>query len=92
MWNDNYGGHTRVTAELWGSNAIEVFDNGDNWVIVKTPDNATYNPGTYSKLVWTEINQDSFWYCTIAYSLGSMTEASVWLVDQVSFLLIDHNG
>ena len=84
MWNDNFENKTiPITAELWGNSTIEECHNGNNWAIVMKPDDAFYN-NTYSKVVWTEMDQNSsFYYCEIAYNMTSSKNASEWTIDKV---------
>lgn len=51
------------------ASAIEKYDNAENYVIYSGSD------GTYSRIVWTDIAQDSFYFCTVAFGLATLEDA-----------------
>lgn len=51
------------------------FDNEERWAITKNPDDAELGPGTYNRSVWTSLEEDQFYYCTVDFGLDSEEEA-----------------
>jgi hypothetical protein len=74
-WDDNYGGTTSVTSDAWGFDIVVSYDNDANWAIVQVPEEAAWNPGTYSKVVWTEPADGRFFLCTLDYALETRAAA-----------------
>jgi hypothetical protein len=73
-------GDEEISDEAWTSFAtlaIVEFSNEDNYAIWQNPDDAQYNPGMFGRNVWTEIDDGSFYYCTVAYmsETAAATEA-----------------
>lgn len=65
-----------ISETMWNDNPIDDFDNTENWAVTYTPDDAAYNPDTYSKLVWTEPDgQGAFFYCIVDYGLETAEAA-----------------
>jgi hypothetical protein len=75
-WSDNYGGSTTITAMKWGADALLRFDNPGNRAVVQAPADAEYNPSKFSKYVWTEPANGSFWLCTVDYGLDTEDAAT----------------
>ncbi len=75
-WHTNWDENLSVTTYAWGTmEALVYHDNDQNWAVTRMSADAAWNPGTYSKLVWTEPEANgSFWMCTVAYGLE--TEAA----------------
>ncbi|MGB0590339.1 MAG: hypothetical protein ACPGU1_11725 [Myxococcota bacterium] len=74
-WDDNYGGTTSVDSESWGFDIVVSYDNDANWAIVQVPEDAAWNPGTYSKVVWTEPVGGRFFLCTVDFALETQEAA-----------------
>lgn len=77
-WVSNYGSMEVIDSTTWTSYAevpIIEYDNDANFLITQNPDDAQYDPGKFNKIVWTEIEDDHFYYCTVAYGLDSAEEA-----------------
>ena len=75
QWDDNYGGTSEVSEGAWGADTIVSYSNADNWAIIQTSAEAAWNPGTFSKVVWTEPTDGAFFVCTVDYALESLEEA-----------------
>jgi major membrane immunogen (membrane-anchored lipoprotein) len=63
-------GDEEINDEAWTSfatQAIVEFSNEDNYAIWQNPDDAQYNPSLFGQNVWTEVEDGSFYYCTVAY-------------------------
>jgi hypothetical protein len=52
-------------------NEIVTYSNSDRSAVVKAPDDAAFNPSTFSKIVWTKVSGGSFYYCTASYGCAS---------------------
>ena len=70
-WHSSWGGSEAVTSFDWGTGALFRHNNDANWAVYRLPDNDPFNPGTYSKVVWTEPEaaDGAFWACIVAFGL-----------------------
>jgi len=77
-WED-FGNKTIFDNEnfntAYGQSSIVEYDNSGNTFFYQMSADDQYNPGKYGKLVWTEIENDSFYYCLIAYGKETLEEA-----------------
>ena len=62
-WTSTFGDSDPLTS------TIEKFDNTTNVVIYAGPD------GKYSRIVWTEPADDSFYFCTVDFGLDTLEDA-----------------
>ena len=74
-WTDDYGYVTDVSDQSFGPATVIAFDNAANWVITQNPSDDEYFPDKFSKTVWTEPADQSFWVCTVAYGLDTAENA-----------------
>ena len=74
-WASNFGGTERIDSETWGDVDVVEFDNCDNVAITQNADDAEFSPGAYNRIVWTEPEADSFYYCWVAFGLDSADAA-----------------
>ena len=74
-WADNYGQTVTISEAAWGPNEVHQFDNDSNWAVAQNPADDEWNPSKYSRVVWTELADGEFWFCTVAYGLGTLEEA-----------------
>jgi hypothetical protein len=68
-WTSDFGTES-IDDDSWeggGSTAIVEYSNAENYAVFQNPDDAMYFPGMFGRNVWTEIADDSFYYCTVAY-------------------------
>ena len=70
-WSDNYGGSTTITTAQWGADTVVRYDNIGNRAVLRAPADAAYNPSKFSKNVWTEPADGSFWLCTVDFGLDT---------------------
>jgi hypothetical protein len=59
-----------ISDDAWtgfSTQTIVEFSNEENYAIWQNPDDAMYNPSMFGRNVWTEIEGDSFYYCTVAF-------------------------
>jgi len=74
-WVSNFGGTERIDSETWGDLTVIEFDNCDNVAITQNADDAEFSPGAYNRIVWTEPQADSFYYCWVDFRLDSADDA-----------------
>lgn len=75
-WSTNFGSDENITAETWGSyQEVVDFDNVANIAITQNFEDADFDPGLFNRIVWTDIQNDEFHYCTVAFGLASEEEA-----------------
>ncbi len=60
-----------ITDDEWDFREMVDFDNDDRWAVTQNPDDADFDPGSYSRIVWTELEDDSFYYCEHAFGFDS---------------------
>lgn len=75
FWESNWGGVTTITDDAWGSATVVEYDNAANVVIAQSPEDDLYTPNQFSRLVWTEIEDGSFWYCMLEFGKETADEA-----------------
>jgi hypothetical protein len=77
-WVSPYGDE-RITSDAWtgfAAQAIVEFSNEENFAIWQNPADAPYFPELFGRNVWTEIEDGSFYYCSVAYM--SETAEATW--------------
>ena len=75
-WKSNYDALEKIDATSWTSTSSGVtttysmvkFDNEANMVITQNASDASYDPDKFNKVVWTDIVEDTFYYCMVDYS------------------------
>jgi len=73
-WKSEFGEQT-ISLDNWDGGEVVEFDNDENLAFSENPDDAMYNPGKFSKLVWTEPTDEGFYYCIVDYNLDSLADA-----------------
>ena len=73
-WNSQWGEES-IGKTHWNSATLVSFDNTANMAITQMPADDEYNPNKFSKSVWTEPVDGSFYYCTFVYGLASESDA-----------------
>ncbi|HEX6271799.1 MAG TPA: hypothetical protein VFZ53_02110 [Polyangiaceae bacterium] len=75
-WESNFMSTEVISAESWridssfpSSSEILEFSNDENAAVLLAED------GTYERKVWTEVEDDSFYYCTVAFGKTTADEA-----------------
>ena len=66
-----------ITAEKWNLATIVEFDNATNTVLTQQPADDEYNPEKFSRIEWTELTDESFYYCTVAFGQDTLEAARV---------------
>ncbi len=74
-WMSNFGTEEVITPLKWGTASIKQWDDIDNWAVTQNADDDMWNPSKFSKVVWTELNAGSFYYCTVDYGLDTLEAA-----------------
>lgn len=74
-WESSFGGTETISSEAWGDADVVSFDNDENVAITQNADDAEFNPGKFNRIVWTEPEDDSFYYCWVAFALDTEQEA-----------------
>jgi hypothetical protein len=76
-WESQYG-YEAITDAVWKSFTLDKvvsFDNTANVAITQNPADATYYPDTFNRIVWTEIVENTFYYCMVDFKLDSAEAA-----------------
>jgi hypothetical protein len=77
-WHSNWGGIESIDSDAftgYGTSAITEYDNQDNSMITQNPPDASWAPSKFNKIVWTELEGGTFYYCTVAFSLDTAEAA-----------------
>ena len=75
VWETNFDTEEVITDEQWDFRNMIDFDNGERQAITQNPesnDEEDETAGTYSRIVWTELDDDTFFYCEDVF--GAETE------------------
>ena len=72
---DSFKMEQTITATKWNTDAIVGYDNDANVVYTKIADDAMFNPGKYTKTVYTEPKNGSFYFCEVEFSLDTLADA-----------------
>ena len=74
-WDGEFGEET-ITEDVWGFNgAIIEYDNATNIVITQNDDDAEFNPSAFSRIVYTQPEDDAFAYCITDFALETVEDA-----------------
>ena len=77
-WTSNFGSTERITVDRfigYSTQAIIDFDNTMNFMVTQSPPDDAFTPDKFSKTVWTDLENDSFFYCTVAFGLDTAEQA-----------------
>jgi hypothetical protein len=74
-WKDEFEGGVTITPSYWGRSGIAAYDSEANVVYTQTPCDADYNPGRFTKIVYTQPQNDTFYYCMVVYDAKTLAEA-----------------
>lgn len=75
-WEGEWG-PLEVSWAKWGGTEMVLFDNDENWAITRNGDDETWNPGTYTRRLWTQPVEDTWYTCDGAFGLASLEEAAL---------------
>ena len=75
-WESNFGGDEIISDDAWNMGyataQIVAFDNLTNTAITQNASDAAYDPGKFNRLVWTDLHNDAFYYCTVDIAVASL--------------------
>jgi hypothetical protein len=74
-WMSSFGDTEVIDSERWGSATIVEYDNRKNFAITQNPEDDDWNPSKYNKIVWTDVEDGSFYYCWVDFALDTAEEA-----------------
>jgi hypothetical protein len=74
-WVDGFGFDHEFSSVSWDGARLAKYDNAANVAIAQFPASDPWNPLKYSKQVWTELADGSFWQCTVAFSAETQAAA-----------------
>ncbi len=74
-WENQFGLIEEIDDEIWDFMFVIDFDNDDRWAITQNPSDDDFNPDGYNRLVWTPIEGDVFYYCTVDFGLATEEDA-----------------
>lgn len=76
-WDDAFGSPTvAVTSLMWGSDEVAYTDGAARFLVLHVAADAEWNPGTFSRMFWTEPAIDaSFYVCIAEFALGTLDAA-----------------
>jgi hypothetical protein len=82
-WESNFGGTEIISGDSWATESedfssavrIDAYSNEENEVITQNPDDAEYFPSRYSRVVYTDIDDDSFYYCITDFDVATSADA-----------------
>ena len=82
-WKSNYDALETIKTTSWSSTASDItttyavvkFDNEANTAITQNASDASYDPNKFNKIVWTDIVEDTFYYCMTDYSKETLEQA-----------------
>jgi hypothetical protein len=74
-YDDNFDGEQIITADKWNDAIIADYDNDQNVVYTQLPEDDEFNPNKFTKTVYTEPKDGSFYFCTVEFALDTLEEA-----------------
>lgn len=74
-WEEEFIGPVEITSSFWNDAGIAAYDSEANLVYTQTPCDAMYNPGRFSKIVYTDPAEDAFYYCMVVFDAETLAAA-----------------
>jgi hypothetical protein len=74
-WTNNFGGTEVVTANTWNGANIVAYTSGVTTFYTHNLASDTYNPKKFSKWVYTQPANDSFYYCQVVFGAATLAAA-----------------
>jgi hypothetical protein len=74
-YTDSFDGEQTITADTWNRATIEDYDNDANVVYTQLPDDDDFNPSKFNKTVYTEPEDDHFYFCTVVFDADTLADA-----------------
>jgi len=76
---NDWGIAEEITGDAWNGTPIMSYSNEDNWVITQNaaeqPEESYAVASAFNKIVWTDVEEHAFYYCWVAWDLGTLEEA-----------------
>lgn len=82
-WTTSFQGTEVITNTVWNGASIVEYSNTTNVAYTQNPANDQYNPSKFNKLVWTQPNGSTFYYCWLDFGKDSLdlAKASTLVAD-----------
>lgn len=74
-WNSSFTGLEVIAETTWGAASIRSYNNDQNFAITQNPSDAPVSADKFNRLVWTEIESNIFYYCTVDFNLDTLADA-----------------
>ncbi len=74
-WDTNFGFTEVITKTEWSGADIRAHVNAENYAIVQNRADAAFDPSKFSKYVWTQPANGTFYYCVVDYGLDTLEAA-----------------
>lgn len=74
-WIDDFDSLQVIDNTSWNSATILEYDNDANVVYAQNSPDDEYNPSKFTKTVYTEPANDSFYFCLIVYNAATLADA-----------------
>ncbi len=75
-WDTQFKGFTEtISSFAWSGATVIRYDNETNVAITQNPEDAQFGPLKFSKLVWTDLVNNSAYYCTVAFNQDTLEDA-----------------
>lgn len=74
-WVTAYETVEEISDTKWDYAVIVAYDNAERFAITQNPEDDAFGPSKFNKLVWTEVVEDSFYYCMVAYGQETQADA-----------------
>lgn len=78
-WTSNFNESITIANKTWVNGTsvwtLHEFDNQSNVLYFQNPADAQYFPSKYGRTVWTELQNNEFYYCTIVFGKDTLDEA-----------------
>jgi len=82
-WDTNFGGREVIDSDSWNAAGTDwvykasvlEYDNATNVAYTQTSADDPYSALKYNKVVWTDRQSSTFYYCTVDYGLDTLADA-----------------
>ncbi len=74
-YDDSFGGAHVITADAWNGASILEYDNDANIVYTQLPEDDEFNPSKFNKVLYTEPEDDHFYFCTVVFDAETLADA-----------------
>ena len=74
-WTTNFCSLEVISRVAWSKSWLRGFVNAERVAYTQNPEDASYAPGRFNKLVWTTAGDGSWHYCTVDFDLETLEAA-----------------